>query len=101
MFRLLLQALSRAVDGDLGDDLVAVGAEHHAPLQDRGRVVEVHDDVGAPWQAWKVRSISSSRHWVSTWMVTSSGNGALLDDLADEVEIGLAGRREADLDLAL
>ncbi len=28
---------------------------------------------GAPEHAWKVRSISSGRHWVSTWMVTSSG----------------------------
>ncbi len=27
------------------------------------------------------------------------GNGAVGDDLADEVEVGLAGRREADLDL--
>ena len=32
-------------------------------------------------------------------MVTSSGIGAVGDDLADEVEVGLAGRREADLDL--
>ena len=28
---------------------------------------------GAPSSAWKVRSISSGRHWVSTWMCTSSG----------------------------
>ena len=28
---------------------------------------------GAPSQATKVRSISSGRHCVSTWMVTSSG----------------------------
>ena len=28
---------------------------------------------GAPSHASKVRSISSGRHWVSTWMVTSSG----------------------------
>lgn len=28
---------------------------------------------GAPSRAAKVRSISSGRHWVSTWMDTSSG----------------------------
>ena len=33
-----------------------------------------------------------------TWITTSSGTG-FLDELADEVEVGLAGGREADLDL--
>ena len=32
-------------------------------------------------------------------MVTSSGIEVLVDELADEVEVGLGGRREADLDL--
>jgi hypothetical protein len=53
----------------------------------------------APRSASKVRAISSSRACVSTWMVTSSGIRLLLDQLAHEVEVGLRGRREADLDL--
>jgi hypothetical protein len=46
-----------------------------------------------------VRSISSSRAWVRTEIVTSSGiaPSSMID--ADEVEVGLAGGREADLDL--
>ena len=40
-----------------------------------------------------------SRAWVSTWIVTSSGISVLFDEAAHEVEVGLAGRREADLDL--
>ena len=46
-----------------------------------------------------MRSISSGRAWVSTWIVTSSGMASVVDDLADEVEVGLARGREADLDL--
>ena len=44
-------------------------------------------------------SISSSRACVSTWIVTSSGIRSCFDELAHEVEIGLRGGREADLDL--
>ena len=46
-----------------------------------------------------VRSMSSSRACVSTWIVTSGGDEVLLDERADEVEVGGAGGREADLDL--
>ena len=55
------------------------------------------DGTLAPRQASKVRSISSGRLCVRTWMVTSSGI-IFLDELADEVEIGLGRRGKADLD---
>ena len=80
-------------------DRVAVGAEHHAALQDRRRVVEVHDRLrrararleGPLDQLGPALGQHLDGHVV--------GDRALLDDLADEVEVGLAGRREADLDL--
>ena len=53
----------------------------------------------APRSDSNVRSISSGRACVSTWIVTSSGIRLLLDQLAHEVEVGLRRRREADLDL--
>ena len=48
-----------------------------------------------------VRSMSSSRAWVSTWMVTPCGHEVLLDERAHEVEVGLARGGEPDLDLAV
>ena len=40
-----------------------------------------------------------SRACVSTWIVTSSGIASVVDEAAHEVEVGLARRREPDLDL--
>ena len=60
------------IDRDLGD-AGPVGAEHHPPLQHRRRVVEVDDGGARARSPSYVRSISSGRHWVRTWMVTSSG----------------------------
>ena len=93
-----LDALTGAIGGD-GLDRIAVGAEHHSALQDRRRVVEVHDRPrrartrleGALDQFRPTLGQHLDRHVV--------GHRALGDDLADEVEVGLAGRREADLDL--
>ena len=53
----------------------------------------------APISDWTVRSISSSRAWVSTEMRHVVGYLAGLDQFADEVEVGLARGGEADLDL--
>ena len=94
----LLDAHPGAVGGD-GLDGVAVGAEHHAALQDRRRVVEVHDRLRrtgaglerAGDQLGPALGQHLDRHVI--------GDGALLDDLADEVEVGLRRRGEADLDL--
>ncbi|MCO5611506.1 hypothetical protein L7F22_065759 [Adiantum nelumboides] len=93
-----LADLLRAVGGDLGD-AGAVGAEHDPALQDRRRVVEVHDR--------RVRALAGLEGPLDQ---LRAGLGqhldldvvrdrALLDDLADEVEVGLARGREADLDL--
>ena len=60
------------VDRDL-DDARPVEPEHHPALELGGRVVEVDDRPGRPGKDSKVRSMSSSRHWTSTWIVTSSG----------------------------
>ncbi len=54
---------------------------------------------GAPASDWTVRSISSSRAWVSTEICTSPGMRSPSMRAADEVKVGLAGGREADLDL--
>ena len=51
-----------------------------------------------PRIASKVRCTRWSRHWVSTWMVTSSGM-VPLDEPPHEVVVGLARRWEPDLDL--
>ena len=60
------------VDGDV-DDARLVEAEHHPPLQDGRGVVEVHDGPAGSLEDSYVRWISSGRHWVRTWIVTSSG----------------------------
>ena len=54
---------------------------------------------GAPASDCTVRSMSSSRAWVSTEICTSPGMTSSVDQAADEVEVGLARRREPDLDL--
>src|SRR3954471_2771743 len=87
-----------AVDGDV-DDAGPVGVEDDPPLQGAGRVVEVDDRVvGAPQRL----------EGALDQLVTGLGEDldrdvvrdqVLLDQLTDEVEIGLTGRREADLDL--
>ena len=94
----LLDAQSRAVGGDLLH-IGAVGAEHHTALQDRRRVVEVDDrprgaDAGLERAGDEFRS--ALRQHLDRHVV---GDRALFDDLANEVEVRLARRREADLDL--
>ena len=90
--------LPRGGDGDLGDAL-AVGAEDDFALQRRGRVVEVQDDLlgaldrleGALDQLGAALRQHLDRDVV--------GDLRALDDRADEVEVGLRGRGERDLDL--
>ena len=80
-------------------DLVAAGVEDHSPEQRRQGVVEVdvgvvHADQGlhgALDQVLARLGEHRDRHVL--------GDPVLLDQLADEAEVGLAGRREADLDL--
>ena len=53
----------------------------------------------APLIDSKVRSIRCSRDWVRTWIDDVVGDQVVLDQHPDEVEVGLRGGREADLDL--
>ena len=90
--------LSRTVQGDV-DDALLVGAEHDLTLQDARRVVEVHDGllgardglVGALDEV-----VACLRQHLDGDVV---GDRALVDEAAHEVEVGLARRREPDLDL--
>ncbi len=93
-----LAAQPRGLDGDV-DDAVLVQAEDDAALQHRGRVVEVDDGllgaadrvVGALDEVVAGLGEDLDRHVV--------GDVAALDELAEEVEVGLARAGEADLDL--
>ena len=95
---LQLPAQPGRVDGDLGDAGL-VEAEHDPALQHRGRVVEVDDRPVRALQAL-VGALdqlgAALRQHLDDHVV---GDQVLLDQLADEVEVGLAGRREPDLDL--
>ena len=93
-----LPAQPGALEGDVDDALLA-HPEHDAALQHRGRVVEVHDRLlraadgveGALDEVVAALGEHLDRHVV--------GDVAAVDELAAEVEVGLAGAREADLDL--
>ena len=94
----VLQAQLRAVHGDVLDP-VPVQAEDHPALQRGGRVVQVDDRllgaadrlVGALDQV-----LAGLGQHLDDDVV---GDQVLLDQLADEVEVRLAGRGEPDLDL--
>jgi len=81
------------------DDPFAVESEHHPALQFGGRVVEVNDRrLGAGQRfvgALDEFGASLGQHLDRDIV----GNGSLGDDLPDEVEVGLARRWEAHLDL--
>jgi hypothetical protein len=82
------------------DDAGAIGLEDHAPLQGRGRVVEVHDR--APRALDRLEGpldllLARLRQHLDRDVV---GDDVFLDDAAHEVEVGLRRGREADFDLA-
>jgi hypothetical protein len=86
------------VGGDLRDPFV-VHPEHDPPLEDRGRVVEVDDRLaGAP-----DRLVGPLDQLGPALREDLDGHvlrdEIVLDELADEVEVGLAGAGEPDLDL--
>ena len=73
--------------------------EHHAAHHRRGRVVEVHDHApGAAHglEAARDQGLARRRQHLDRDVVRDQ---VVLDQLADEVELGLRGRGEADLDL--
>ena len=93
-----LRADPGTLDGDVAD-AVAVEPEDHPALQRRGGVVQVHDGLLGP--AYGVERpldqlLTRLREHLDGHVV---GDDAVLDDLPDEVEVGLAGGRETDLDL--
>ena len=86
------------VGGDLLDR-VLVGAEHDAALQNRGGVVEVHDRVLGTFTGLE-RALDQLGTRLRQHLDGDVGrDGAVLDDLANEIEVRLARGREADLDL--
>jgi hypothetical protein len=95
---LVLLAQPCALERDV-DDALLVGTEHDVALQDAGRVVQVHDGLLGPGDRL-VRALDQ--------VLASLGqhldgdvlrDQVLVDELTDEVEVGLARRREPDLDL--
>ena len=93
-----LAAQPRGLERDV-DDAVLVEPEHDAPLQDRRRVVEVHDGLLGP--ADRVEGpldevVAALRQHLDRDVV---GDHVVLDEHPHEVEVGLARRREPDLDL--
>ena len=86
------------VGGQLLDGLLVL-AEHDLALQLRGGVVEVDDDVLralAGFEGAADQVLAGLDQYLDGDVV---GDHVVLDDLADEVEVGLGGGREADLDL--
>ena len=94
----LLADERRAVDRDLRDAR-AVGAEDDAPLEDRGRVVEVHDRGVRALERGEGPTDQLRARLGQHLDADVGGDRALGDDLADEVEVGLRGGGEADFDL--
>src|SRR6185437_13794051 len=90
--------LARRFDGDLLD-AVDAGAKHHVALQGRGRVVEMqHDALGAldRLEGALNQFRAALRQHLDGDIV---GHLAAVDDGAHEIEIGLRGGGEGDLDL--
>jgi hypothetical protein len=85
-------------DGDV-DDAVTVEAEHDAPEQRRGRVIDVHDRTRRTLDRLE-RAVDQIfaclREHLDRDVVRDA---ALLHQLANEIKIGLRCGREADLDL--
>ena len=94
----VLLAQLRTMHGDVLD-AVLVEAEDDATLQGRGGVVEMHDRLfGAADRLEGALDEVLARlgEHLDNDVI---GDHALLDEHAHEVEVGLRGRREADLDL--
>ena len=94
----VLLAEPGAGGGDVGD-AVAVQAEDHPALEGGGRVVEVHDGPLRAAQRLE-RPLDQVLPALGEHLDGDVvRDHVVFDELPDEVEVGLAGRREADLDL--
>ena len=97
VFGRFLNTLAGTIGGDLLDR-VLLAPKNHAPLQDRRRVVEVHDHPRGAL-AGQERAFDQLRSALGQHLDGHViGDGVLADQLADEIEIGLAGRGKPDLD---
>jgi hypothetical protein len=98
MLVLELAAQLGGVDRDV-DDARLVSAEHHLALERVGGVVEVDDRARRALDAL-VRALDQLLPALHEHLDRDVvGDQVVLDELADEVEVGLAGRRKADFDL--
>ena len=86
------------VDGD-GGDAGLVEAEDDAALQRRGRVVDMHDGAAAAADGLEGAADEVLARLGQHLDGDVIGDELLVDDRAHEIEIGLRGRGEADLDL--
>ena len=87
-----------AVDGD-GGDARPVEAEHHAALQGRRGVIDMHDRALGAADGVEAAADQIFPRLGQHLDGDIGGNHVLLDELAHEIEIGLRGRGEAHLDL--
>ncbi|CAB4812400.1 unannotated protein [freshwater metagenome] len=96
--RFHLLAETGAVHCDV-DDARLVEAEHHLALQWVGAVVEVHHRLTGAMQGFEraLDELLAALHQHLDADVV--GDQILVDQLPTEVEVGLAGRGETDLDL--
>ena len=96
--RLILLAPARALESDV-DDTLLIRTEHHIPLQNAGRVVQVHDRLLGALDRLEGAGdefLSSLRQHLDDDVVRDE---PLVDQHSHEVEVGLAGRGKTDLDL--
>ena len=96
--RLVVLAPARALQSDV-DDALLIGAEHHIPLQNAGRVIQVHDRLFGALDRLEGAGdelLTRLRQHLDDDIV---GDETLVDQHPHEVEVGLAGRGKTDLDL--
>ncbi len=80
------------------DDAGAVHAEHDAPLQRRGRVVQVEDRVAGALQRFD-RAVNQLRARLTQHLDRHVWRNAIfVDDAPDEIEVGLRSGRKAHFD---
>src|SRR5437868_8059389 len=87
-----------APDRDI-PDAGLVEPEHHPTLQLRGRVVEMDDCAVDPLEAFEGPADQLVARLGQHLDGDVRRNSLVVDEEADEIEVGLRSRREADLDL--
>ena len=96
LFVLLAQASARQRDID---DAVLILAEHDAALKDRGRVVEVHDRAVNAVEGFKSALDEVLARLRQNLDRDVFRDQVVIDQMADEIKVGLRSGRETNLDL--